>query len=104
MRFCDRKIIGKENVDAVGEELFSIVDNDQRKDILMNFDGVEFISSALLNKLIQLDKRIKGDQGRLRLFNLRAEILELFNITRLNRVFDIKQSEAEALEAFGIST
>ena len=103
VKFSDRKIVDSANIEEMGEEMFSIVDKDKCKDVLLNFEGVEFMSSAALNKLILMDKRVKGVQGKLRLCNLRAEILEVFTITRLNRVFDIKKTEAEALKAFGIS-
>jgi anti-sigma B factor antagonist len=97
VRFSDRKIVDSANIEEMGEELFSIVEKDKYKDVLLNFEGVEFMSSAALNKLILMDKRVKSAQGKLRLCNLRAEILEVFTITRLNRVFDIKKTEAEAL-------
>ncbi len=103
VKFSDRKIVDSANIEEMGEEMFSIVDKDKCKDVLLNFEGVEFMSSAALNKLILMDKRVKAAQGKLRLCNLRAEILEVFTITRLNRVFDIKKNEAEALKAFGLS-
>ncbi len=37
----------------------------------------------------------------MRLSNLRPEIYDVFVITRLNTVFDIKTDEADALAAFG---
>jgi len=102
VRFSDRKIVDSANIEEMGEEMFSLVDKDNFKDVLLNFEGVEFMSSAALNKLILMDKRVKGAQGKLRLCTLRAEIMEVFTITRLNRVFDIKKTEAEALKAFGL--
>ncbi len=102
VKFSDRKIVDSANIEEMGEEMFSIVDKDKCKDVLLNFEGVEFMSSAALNKLILMDKRVKGAQGKLRLCNLRAEIMEVFTITRLNRVFDIKKTEADALKAFGL--
>jgi anti-anti-sigma regulatory factor len=32
--------------------------------------------------------------------NIRPEILEVFQITKLNKVFDIRADEAEAISAF----
>jgi len=72
------------------------------KHVLLNFEGVDFLSSAALNKLILMDKKVKQVGGVLRLCNLKAEILEVFTITRLTRVFDIRKSEADALKAFGV--
>ena len=61
---------------------------------------MEFLSSAALNKLIILDKKLREGGGKLKLSNLRPEIHEVFMITRLNQLFDIKEDEKDALEAF----
>ncbi len=104
VRFTDKKIIDSANIEEMGSELFALVSQDHMKHILLNFEGVEFMSSAALNKLITLDKKVKEVGGVLRLCSLRAEIMEVFTITRLNRVFDIRKSESDALKAFGIPT
>ncbi len=49
-----------------------------------------------------MDKKVKAAGGKLRLCSLRAEIMEVFTITKLSRVFDIKKTEADALKAFGV--
>lgn len=102
VRFSDKKIVDSANIEEMGAEMMSLVDNEHLKHILLNFDGVEFLSSAALNKLILMDKKVKQVGGVLRLCNLRAEIMEVFTITRLNRVFDIRKTESEALKAFGV--
>lgn len=103
VRFTDRKIVDSGNIEEMGAEMFSLVDKDKLKNVLLTFDTVDFMSSAALNKLLMMDKKVKAAQGKLRLCALRAEILEVFKITRLDRVFDIKATEAEALKAFGLS-
>lgn len=102
VRFNDKKIVDSANIEEMGEEITQLIDKDKMKHILLNFDGVEFLSSAALNKLILVDKKVKEVGGQLRLCSLRAEIMEVFTLTRLNRVFDIRKSESEALKAFGV--
>ena len=102
VRFNDRKIVDSANIEEMGEELMSLVDKDKMKHILLNFEGVEFLSSAALNKLILIDKKVKQAGGNLRLCSLREEIKEVFTITRLDRVFDIRKTESDALKAFGV--
>jgi anti-sigma B factor antagonist len=87
-------------VQELGDELFGLVEQDNRKNLLLNFSNVEFMSSAALNKLIVLNKKVQGVGGKMRLSNLRPEIYDVFVITRLNTVFDIKSDEADALAAF----
>lgn len=100
VRFVDRKILDAANIQELGEELFGLVEQDHRKNLLLNFSNVEFMSSAALNKLIVLNKKVQGAGGKLRLSNLRPEIYEVFALTRLNTVFEIKTDEADALAAF----
>ena len=100
VRFVDKKIVDSASIEALGEELNALVLVDKKTIILLNFEGVEFMSSAALNKLISVNSKLKAAQGRLKLCNLRAEIKEVFTITRLDRVFDIRKTEPEALEAF----
>lgn len=102
VRFSDKKIVDSANIEEMGEEMTSLVDTEKMKHVLLNFDGVDFLSSAALNKLILMDKKVKQVGGILRLCNLKAEIMEVFTITRLNRVFDIRKTESEALKAFGV--
>jgi len=100
VRFLDCKIIEDINIQELGQELFSLVEADKREKILLNFSSVDFLSSAALGKLITLDKKVKAHGGVLKLSNIRPEIFEVFAITKLNRLFDIEDDEADALADF----
>ncbi|HEX4131864.1 MAG TPA: STAS domain-containing protein [Pirellulales bacterium] len=100
VRFVDRKILDEGNIQEMGQELFQLVEEDDRTKLLLNFSQVDFLSSAALGKLITLDKKVKAHQGKLRLSNIRPEIYEVFAITKLNKLFDICDDEAAALAAF----
>jgi anti-sigma B factor antagonist len=100
VRFVDKKILDETGVQELGAELFRLVEHDNRKQILLNFDNVEFLSSAALGKLITLDRKAKAARGRLKMSNIRPEILEVLQITKLNKVFDIRGDQAEAIAAF----
>jgi anti-sigma B factor antagonist len=100
VRFVDRKILDEANIQELGLEMFKLVEQEKRKNLLLNFTNVEFLSSAALGKLITLDKKVKANGGRLKLSNIRPEIYEVFAITKLNKLFDIKDDEADALAAF----
>jgi anti-sigma B factor antagonist len=97
VRFLDRKIIDAANIQELGDELFALVEKEKKQNLILNFNSVEFLSSAALNKLIMLDKKVKAAKGKMRLCNLRPEIYEVFVITRLNQLFDIKPNENDAL-------
>src|SRR5262249_30992621 len=100
VRLTDRKVVDEANIQELGRELFSLVEEEQRKNLLLNFSAVGFLSSSALGKLITLDKKVEAHGGKLKLSNIRPEIYEVFAITKLNKLFEIREDESDALAAF----
>lgn len=100
VHFRDQRIIEDLGIQEMGQELFHLVEGEDRKKLILNFSAVGFMSSAALGKLITLDKKVKAGGGVLKLCNIRPEIYEVFAITRLDRLFDIKDDESDALGDF----
>jgi len=100
VNFVDRKILDEQNIQVIGEQLFSLVDEQGLKKILLNFSNVEYLSSAALGKLITLNKKLQQAGGKLILCNIDAQIFEVFEITKLDRFFKIIKDEQAALQAF----
>ena len=98
--FNDKKILDEASIQELGTELFGLVEAQAGSGILLNFDNVEFLSSAALGKLITLDRKVKATKGHLKMCNIRPEIFEVFQITKLNKVFDIRKDAGDALKAF----
>ena len=99
-KFIDKKILDETNIQIIGNQLFGLVDEDGRKKIVLDFENVEYLSSAALGKLITMDKKVKGAKGKLRLCNVRPEIYEVFAITKLNKLFDMHEDQEKALDGF----
>ena len=98
--FMDRKILDEQNIQIIGEQLFSLVDEVGRRKLLLNFGNVEYLSSAALGKFITLNKKVNAAGGRLILCNIDPQIYEVFEITKLNKLFNIQKEEQAALQAF----
>ena len=101
VKFLDEKVMDPGRIEQLGNELMTLAENDDRKHLLINFDNVKFFSSAAINKLIVLEKRMRAQGGKLRLSNLRPEVRDLFSFTNLDSLFDIRGVQDEAIEAFG---
>ena len=97
VRFRDQKIIDPESIQELGQELFDLIEQDERSKILLNFCNVEFLSSAALGKLITFEKKVKKNGADLILTNIAPEIFQVFAITNLDKLFQIKDTEADAL-------
>jgi anti-sigma B factor antagonist len=100
VNFIDRKILDEQNIQKIGEDLFSLVDELGRKKILLNFGNVEYLSSAALGKFISLNKKVQMASGKLVLCNIDPQIYEVFEITKLNKLFNMQKDEQSALQAF----
>src|SRR2546429_6839331 len=100
VNFVDKKILDEGNIQIIGEQLFSLVDDLGRRKILLNFQNVEFLSSAALGKLITLNRKLQSVEGRLVMCSIAKEIREVFEITKLDKLFKIYNEEQAALQAF----
>ncbi|HIC92873.1 MAG TPA: anti-sigma factor antagonist [Anaerolineae bacterium] len=67
---------------------------------VIDLTGVDFIDSSGLAAFVRLFKRVRIGEGDVKLCGLRPEILKIFELTRLNRVFDIFDTRAEAVESY----
>ena len=100
VHFRDAKILEELKIQELGQELFRLVEEENRQKLVLNFAQVDFLSSAALGKLIALHNKAHSRGGTVRLCCIRPEIYEVFLITKLNRLFDIREDEADALAAF----
>ncbi len=100
VRFDERKILEEIPIAEIGEQLTSLADSEHGMKMLLDFENVEHLSSAVLSMLINLKNKITGNGGKLKLASIKPQIYEVFKITRLNEVFEIHASTAEAKKSF----
>ena len=78
----------------VASDLTGQTDDPYATHLLLDFSNVESISSLELATLVNLHKRTEACGGRLTLFNLSAEVFDVFTITRLHRLLEICRGPA----------
>ena len=100
VNFTDKRILDEQNIQVIGEQLFGLVDEQGHRRILLNFSNVEYLSSAALGKFITLNKKVTAANGKLVLCSIDPTIYEVFEITRLNKLFNIQKDEQTALQVF----
>ncbi len=72
---------------------------DRASKIIVDLTQVYMISSAGIGSLVQLHRACEADKGKLVLFGLNKELLELLKIARLDRLFKIAPTRDAAVEA-----
>ena len=99
VQFTAQKILTDTIIAQIGRELLALVDEAGGK-LLLNFQGVTFMSSAMIGKIVLLSKKCGSAKTVIKLCNIAPSIMEVFEITRLNKMFQIHKTEADALAAF----
>lgn len=66
--------------------------------IALNLENLKYINSSGLNTLIQLLTKTRNSGGETVIYNMNKKINELLLITKLNTLFKIVETEAEALK------
>jgi anti-sigma B factor antagonist len=100
--FNESRILDESSIKAIYEEITELVEKTPRIKLILDFDQVDYLSSAVLGKLVALNKEVLKDKGHLVLANIKAPILEVFRITKLDKVLDIKENAFESMKSFGV--
>ena len=71
-----------------------------KKKVLLNLAGVGYIDSSGIGELVSSYTTIEKDGGQLKLLNLTQKLQDLLTITKLLTVFDVYETESDALAGF----
>jgi anti-sigma B factor antagonist len=82
-------VLSPANVVEFGREVLEYINRHPGINLLLNFENVDYLSSAVLTELLKVHKAIESTHGRLRLCAVSPVILEVFEITNLNTMFTI---------------
>jgi anti-anti-sigma factor len=82
--------LGEGNAQAVSEQLNGLADGLERPRLRLDFGGVTFLTSTTVGNLVTLHKRVRAADGKLMLVNLTDLVHEIFDVTRLTELLDIR--------------
>jgi anti-sigma B factor antagonist len=68
--------------------------------VIINMESVDYIDSSGLATLVELLKNFRKSGAKLKLVSLTPKVKSLFEITKLEKLFDIAEQEEEAIKAF----
>ena len=88
-----------EGDELLREKIASLI-NAGHKNMVLNLDGVPYIDSAGLGEIVRTYTTVSRQGGKLKLLNLTKRIEDLLSITKLLTVFEVYETEAEAIQSF----
>ncbi len=80
------------------KELIGFIEGGNKK-IIINLDKVNYMDSSGLGILVAVLKRLKQEDGYMKLCNMNVGIKKIFEITKLTKFFEIYEDEEKALKS-----
>jgi anti-sigma B factor antagonist len=87
------------NRQELKQKVLDELEKGERK-FLIDFGRTGYIDSSGLGVLVSLSKKIREQGGELRLANLNDDLKTLFELTKLDTLFQIADSRERGLESF----
>ena len=101
LSFTSSKLRDEQDILQVAREFSAtVLEVEEEQKVILSFQGVAFMSSAMLGKLVTFKKQCKNKAIQLKVCSITPSIMEVFKITKLNKVFDILKDEEKAIASF----
>ncbi len=92
------QVVLGESADQLSAELSALLDDKEIEGVLINMENIDYMDSTGLGELVGHLTRFSENDKRLRLVKPNRTITKLMQLTRLNELVKVYNSEEEALE------
>ena len=82
------------------DEWNSVADCADCQTLFVDCSNVEVLSSEMLSRLVQLQRRLRRKQGKLVLGGIRHEVREVLSWTKLDQFFEIHEDAERKVATF----
>lgn len=84
----------------VEEGLIDLIDNGGYTKVILNMEGIEYMSSSGFRACISTLRKLNAKDGVLKLSNIKPAVKRIFDVIELTSLFDIYDTEDAALASF----
>ncbi|MFH1798213.1 MAG: STAS domain-containing protein [Candidatus Omnitrophota bacterium] len=96
------RIEGEIDIDTsrdIKRSVDKVISRDKNK-VIINLKDVNYVDSSGLATMVEILKSLRLVNGELKLTNLSQKVRGLFEITKLDKLFDIEENEENAVASF----
>ena len=97
------RLLESRQLEALGEELYRLVDQLDRKKLVVDCTKIQFLASAAISVFLNLQKKSSAIKGTLIICGMRKELMQVFEITKLTKLFKFAPDEKAALQMLGVT-
>ena len=91
--------LNQEALAVLVDELFDLVQESGQPNLSLDFTEIRAVTSVILGKMLALDAKLRQHGGRLILLNTDSFVYQKFDVTRLTKILDVRQTEATGFVA-----
>jgi len=88
------------DIREVGEGLMEMLERQEKPQIVLDFSKVTYLPSAMIGKLTAMHKQAKKYKGALKMCAIAPGVMQIFKITKLDKIFDIHPDMNTAMNTF----
>lgn len=81
------------------KSFIKLIEN-QAKKVILDLEKVTYVDSSGLATLVEMLQKLKNSDGQLKLTNLQEKVRSVFEITKLEKIFEIYSQTQQAIESF----
>ena len=98
--FVDASFLDETSIKSLGDEVEGLVKQSEGINLVVNLTDVDYLSSAVLGRLVKILKLVKKTKGNMSLCGMKNSILQVFKATKLDKMFEIHPDPDKAVRSF----
>ena len=102
VNFQNAAVLDSNSIESLGRSLMALVEQQDKRKLVLDFSAVKFMSSQALGVLIQLKRAVDAVKGRVVIAGIRPELHKVFKLTNLHKLFTFHNELDKALGEFNI--
>ena len=100
VNFPPRTELSSEVVERVGPELYALVEGEERRNVVVNFENLTFLSSQGIGVLLTLRLKAARTGSEIVLASVPTQFDEIFRLTNFEQLYQVFKSVADAKSHF----
>ena len=99
VEFQTPSLMNPTDLERIGAALYRLVDEEDRRYLLLDFERVKYLSSQAIGIVLTLNKKLgQAKDSSFVLVGVGPSLMQLLKITRLDRILTIKPTQAEGVK------
>ena len=88
-------------IELEGTEILRLLDSRTARNLVIDFRNTDYYGSTALSFFVKLWKRVRANGGQMVFCNVSAHELEILELTHLNTLWSLCNSQDEAMKLIG---